>query len=812
MAQRAKRAANRRAKHERAVRPAPADPDPTWREAVAVLHEELDRLPESDRQPLILCYIEGLSRDEAARRLGWSLNKVRGQLERSRLRLRKRLQKRGIALSVGLLAAVSAEGLDPSLVVGAIAEAARPGDRIAGLVASGFAAKARLAIGLAIVGGLVAVSSLGGPPAGANSPPTKDEPKTTESKPADPPKDDQAIRGRVVDPDGKPVTGAVIWLLAFGETPREATRTEADGRFTLPHDPKNDRTRSHVGGRIRVAATKDGFGMALPPERFEARDVVLKFVKDLPVRGRILDLQGKPVAGATVTPLGVWATVDDTLDGWLKAIKAAEDAPRQVTANLFRRKADPAPVLQPVKTDADGRFTLTGVGRERLLRLKVSGPTIAATEIDVMTRDTPAVRVQYDPGNAKFGQVSYHGSTFDFAADPTQPFEGVVTAKETGEPIAKAVVRCDFPEHLETTADEKGRYRLVGLTPGEHRIVAVPPASEPYLPRLLSAGRANNEKPVKLDFALTRGVWVEGTVIDAKTKKPIARAGVDYCPLDQDALRVAAGDPAAFDDAGVWTDAEGRFKIAALPVAGGIGIHGPDRPYISAGRRRLQGDSLRTVRSVAELKAQWTRAYFNGHDALATILANPKEPHPYTFTLDRGETVTLRALDPDGKPLAGTRASRLTENNLWTMDPFPTEKLQVTQVPHESVRPVLIWHEKRQLGAVIRPKPDPEMQDVRLQPTGSARGRVLNRDGQPAADQLIEVSMKLPGEFAWGPWFPQMKVRTDAEGRFELVNLPEGADFSLRGTLKGSGAGRVYQEFRVSSGKVKELGDVKARE
>src|SRR5436309_466507 len=59
---RAKRAADRRARHERAtVRPDAGESDPSWREAVATLYEELDRLPEADRQLLVLCYLEGLS-------------------------------------------------------------------------------------------------------------------------------------------------------------------------------------------------------------------------------------------------------------------------------------------------------------------------------------------------------------------------------------------------------------------------------------------------------------------------------------------------------------------------------------------------------------------------------------------------------------------------------------------------------------------------------------------------------------------------------------------------------------------------------
>src|SRR5262249_52903636 len=156
-----------------------------------------------------------------------------------------------------------------------------------------------------------------------------------------------------------------------GEPAKEVARTDADGKFTLPADPNVDRTRTHAGGRVHLAATKDGFGIALPPERFDPKELVLRLVSDdVPVRGRVLDLQGKPVAGATVTPTHMWATPDESLTDWLKAIGAEDDGPRQVTANRFRRKADPPPGLAPVKTDAQGRFSITGVGRNRLLQVR----------------------------------------------------------------------------------------------------------------------------------------------------------------------------------------------------------------------------------------------------------------------------------------------------------------------------------------------------------------------------------------------------------------------------------------------------------
>jgi RNA polymerase sigma factor (sigma-70 family) len=77
--------------------------DPSWREVCSLLYAELDRLPLKFRLPLILCYLDGKTRDEAAQQLGWSVGSVKGYLERGRKQLRARLERRGVALSAGLL-------------------------------------------------------------------------------------------------------------------------------------------------------------------------------------------------------------------------------------------------------------------------------------------------------------------------------------------------------------------------------------------------------------------------------------------------------------------------------------------------------------------------------------------------------------------------------------------------------------------------------------------------------------------------------------------------------------------------------------
>src|SRR5262245_6631428 len=119
-------------------RPAMGEPRPTadgsdplsqitGRELYSVIDEELARLSAGLRATVVLCCLQGLSRDEAAARLGWSTATVKRRLAKARSILERRLTARGITLSAALAPVLIGANLPASAaphVVGPTVEAA----------------------------------------------------------------------------------------------------------------------------------------------------------------------------------------------------------------------------------------------------------------------------------------------------------------------------------------------------------------------------------------------------------------------------------------------------------------------------------------------------------------------------------------------------------------------------------------------------------------------------------------------------------------------------------------------------------------
>jgi RNA polymerase sigma factor (sigma-70 family) len=222
-----------------------------WKEMLGILDQELGQLSDRYRDPLVLCYLEGRTQDEAARQLGWSLNTVRRRLAQGRRLLEARLRGRGVTLPAALagLLAARAVGVPGSLRAATLAAA---GARAAGGLTAGASILSAARIGVALllstsakkVGALVAVAALGvaicfgldltphadQAPAAGNAPPAAEAP-AAEAPPGDPAADPLPARAAVRLGTARYRHGTRIESMAVSADGRLAVTASGDGWY-----------------------------------------------------------------------------------------------------------------------------------------------------------------------------------------------------------------------------------------------------------------------------------------------------------------------------------------------------------------------------------------------------------------------------------------------------------------------------------------------------------------------------------------------------------------------------------------------------
>jgi RNA polymerase sigma factor (sigma-70 family) len=549
----AKRAAGRRRAHEReaqAMAPRTATGGEDWREVQAILDEEIQALPDRYRAPFVLCFLEGKSRAEAARELGLKEGTVWSRLSQARKHLQRRLSRCGLSLSAVLgAAALSAETAKavPAALAAATVRAAvlvAAGQPAAAGVASAqaaalakgvsrvmFTAKLKTITLYMLAAGLVAFGAGVALTREASAPPPPEQPPMPPPAPVAPPRpraaveekgDAVTVHGRVLDPEGKPVAGAEVtlwWHFGFAGyyqdwhprttkplRPRRLGASGADGRFRATFAKSEiDENPMAMWERpwrlVQIVAAARGYGPAWASlENPLGPEVALRLARDdVPIRGKVSDLQGRPVAGATVRVgrLTVGGDVHNSL--W-----------QPTWAGL----------PENVTTGFDGRFVLTGVGRDRNVLLHIAGPTIEHKMVGVRT-ETP-------------GGDKGPGPDADVVAEPTKPVEGTVRAGDTGRPLAGVVVYGEEKAHerrVRAVTDDKGRYRLVGLPKAAAYTLTLYPAVEQgYLSALRRVDNTEGLRPVTADVELRRGVEVRCRLLDKKTREPV-HGVLHYTPL-----------------------------------------------------------------------------------------------------------------------------------------------------------------------------------------------------------------------------------------------------------------------------------------
>src|SRR5205085_6671635 len=176
-----------------------------------------------------------------------------------------------------------------------------------------------------------------------------------------------------------------------------------------------------------IAASLPGYGPAWigydelkPQQPFR-----LQLVEDLPVHGRIIDLEGRPIPNVPIKighPRG--AENDKDLSDWLAGVKAGEfantiwqKAPRQIESRLIG-------LPDTVTTDTQGTFEIRALGKERFVEISLGDENVAHRDAYVVTRQMDTL--QKTVGLPRFsGTTPVFGADFTFTAYPSRTVEGV---------------------------------------------------------------------------------------------------------------------------------------------------------------------------------------------------------------------------------------------------------------------------------------------------------------------------------------------------------------------------------------------------
>jgi protocatechuate 3,4-dioxygenase beta subunit len=624
------------------------------------------------------------------------------------------------------------------------------------------------------------------------------------------------IRGRVLGPGGRPVPGATLYLTpATGYLMKpypapELATTGADGRFAFtPPEPE------YPEQTPRVTAAAPGYGPGWVEVRPDSKrdDLTIRLVTDdMPITGRIIDLEGRPVPGASVRVLQINAASEETLDRWLAAAKAGKGLTLQLEHQYLGRETI-APSAT-VTTDAQGRFRLTGIGRNRLVLAQLDGPTIASEFLRLLTRPGEAIEVTDHEDRLEHGErrilTTYHGANFQHAAAPSRPIVGVVRDVETEEPMAGVTIRSlslatrpNFVvDIVRTTSDARGRYRLTGMPLGKgNRIMVVPGGDQPYPARTLDVPESPGLEATTLDVELRRGIWIEGRITDKLTGEPV-RSVVEYLSMYTNPnLRDYPGfQGSGRFMGGIRTKEDGSYRIVGVPGSGIIGVH-RNGHYLTSDER----DDEYGVEQTSVNTAPYAITHPVNYGALARIdPAKDVGSVKRDVTLDPGWTITGVVLGPDGQPLAGAFGMGIGQ--------MKTAEFIMHGLNPRGSRELLFRHAAKGLiGVAPPPKANGESVTVRLQPGATVTGRLVDADGRPQTDLALEVRFRpkegpaRAGRIEYGCGEP---IRTDREGRFRIEALPPGYEFEIWG---GKGGDRIIVGDGLSWGQTKDLGDVRTK-
>jgi len=886
VAQEARAQRDRRRVRERALvdRVAIAEEARTSRdELLCVLSQEINRLPEKYRLPIVLCGLEGLTRNQAAGQLGWPPGTVATRLARGQDLLRRRMRRRlgddvdGLGAWLGGVVSASVPAACREATVQAAVTLCTPGSVAAGLGSSAAALAqgihlamvwARLRSFLLFVLGLAAITSVtwgwlhsgtGQAPPAAGPGPSAVPPQDLGERP-EPPKPKPAVSpeggdrltygGKVLDTDGKPLSGASVYLdLPYRTGPplfQKLGVSGSDGRFraTVSRQELTKAGPDDLWKYANVVATAPGYGpvwesAAIPahPNAQRADDLALRLAKDdVPIEGRILTAEGRPVVGARIVAFTV--TYKQKADGKHIPWDSREEGTEHDNFRLGNPVAKETP-------DADGRFRMTGLGRDRLVSLWMNGPDVAEQELQVQTRRVSPRQVEV-PVNGRPVTRPMYGALFVHIAEPGRSLQGVVRERGTGKPIAGALANT-------LPTDAQGRFHIDNL-PRKfvYPLQVQGPAGSPYFCRSLTVeSHGNGLDPVAAEIELSRGVLIRGRLTVRTPGKPI-RGRVFYAPLKGNPN--VSGILGQVENRGV-SDEAGRFAVVGLPGRGVL--------IVTAGA----GDDLLYPRlREASLEDRKPGIVLPDDQSLLDALPRPVSligSHAYqvidipeggdefqadfNLSVKPGRTVSVRLVDPSGESLRGVTVFGLREPSLDNGSSRGDGTVAVHDLDAAWPRRVFFLQSERELAGFLDLTGDESGGGTaRLSPCGSILGRVIDSAGKPIAGaQFGLVYDDVQGiphiAFPDGRWMPTdretnrdqrtnpyfsprnsvtLTETSGEDGRFRISGMVPGVKFHLQIIIDQAGSRlgpkspynrgeKLLLGTVLSAGQILDLGDVR---
>ncbi len=519
-----------------------------------------------------------------------------------------------------------------------------------------------------------------------------------------------------------------------------------------------------------------------PREVNKAGAITLRLPKDdVPATGRILNLEGKPLAGVTLSVRMIKAGPGGSLTTWLEAVKNRPNADGITLEYEYLPGYFPEGMYElfpPITTGADGRFTVRGVGRERAVTLLIEAPTIETKEINILTRaGLPSLSLPWYRNSPELGSLIYYAIGSDHPAAPCRPISGVVRDKATGKSVAGATVRSErrrrqsVPLHSD---HDRPRRSLPADRPAERtrpagaeypELHTLPPPDQASLSLRKQIVGRNTIEPVTLDFDLPQGVWIEGQVRDKVTGAGV-EATLSYSLFQSERPEVDVRSLYLGED--LRTDGQGRFRFVGVPVRALLGARAQgekvDHYRVGVGADKIADKDV--YDRIVMFRTLPSSVMSVNQDVFAEIKpARGAGNVTCDLLLDPGQTRTVRVLDPDGKPLSGASVAGQFAREGFGV-PLQGSECTVHGLTPGEPRFLLFHHEGKKLSALLKLKGGEKgTVEVTLQPSATVFGRIVDSAGRPLRHTDILVYYSHDGDPKLLQNHSPGNLVTDAEGR-----------------------------------------------